>query len=260
MSEHLFSFSDAILRRPGPDYASGITTAGLHAPTIHEMLKQHHSYAEALSTAGLELTILDSLPGYPDSYFVEDVAVITRDTAIITRPGAGARRGEIGAIQGALKHFLPLEFIRAPGTLDGGDVLQVGGKAWIGVSSRTNRVGAEQLAVILQNQGHQVTLVPVADGLHLKSDVNGVTEDTLLVTPRFAHRDEFSTMRCITIPEGEDYAANALRINNSLLIAAGYPRTRELLDPLDVQILEVDVSAARAMDGGLTCMSLRIPG
>ncbi len=247
----------ALCRRPGPEVARGLTTADLGAPDHERTLAQHDAYLTALRDCGLEVTVLDALPGHPDAHFVEDTAVITPRVAIVTRPGHPDRQGEEDSIAAALVDCgRPLERIAAPGTVDGGDVLQVGDHVFIGLSSRTNAAGAAQLATILAAHGHPSTTVSVAEGLHFKSSVNEVG-DALLVTADFADRPELQEHRRLVVPRGEEYAGNTLRINGTLITPAGYPGTRALLDELGLPVVELDTSEFRRMDGGLTCLSLR---
>jgi dimethylargininase len=249
-------FSHAICRRPGPDLAAGLTTAGLGAPDLALARQQHGAYVSALRDCGLDVTVLDPLPGFPDAHFVEDTAVVTPEVAIITRPGHAARRGEEQSIAPELAAYRPVVHIAAPGTVDGGDVLMVGNHFFIGLSERTNIEGATELAAILADYGHTATMVPVAAGLHFKSSVNEVGE-ALLVTRKFAGRPELADHNCLLVPEGEEYAGNTLRINDRLLMPSGCPGVRRLLEPLGLRTTELDMSEMRKMDGGLTCLSLR---
>lgn len=250
-------FTHAICREPGPDFANGITTSELGKPDLEKMLVQHRAYVGALRSLGLEVEVLASLPGYPDAHFVEDVAIVTPEVAIVTRPGAMPRRGEEEAITPVLARRRPLARITAPGTLDGGDVLIVGRHVLVGVSERTNADGVAQLDRILAPFGYATTPVPIAAGLHLKSDVNGLGADLLLVSAAFSNREELAPYRRLVVPAGEGYAANTLWINGTLLHPAGFPATRAELTALGMPILELDTSEARKMDGGLTCLSLR---
>jgi len=250
-------FTHAITRLPGKNFAQGITTSALGAHDYDLMLSQHRSYIDALKSAGLQVAILEALPDYPDAYFVEDVAVVTPEIAVITRPGALARRGEEQAILTALTSQLPMTHIQAPGTLDGGDVLITGKRVFIGLSGRTNAEGAAQLGVNLEPYGYKWTGVPVGGGLHLKSGVNALSEDTLLITREFSKFDVFRSYHKIIVPPGEEYAANTLRVNDSLITPQGYPGVRGAIARLGLEIIELDVSEACKMDGGLTCMSLR---
>lgn len=251
-------FSHAIARRPAENFARGLTTtAGSEPADYGLMLEQHAAYLEALSAAGLEVIVLDPQPDYPDAHFVEDTAVVTPDVAVITNPGAEARRGEEESIIPVLTEFRRIERIQAPGTVDGGDVLQVGHHFFIGRSERTNQQGAEQLGRILQHYGNTWTTIAVGTGLHLKSSINYVGQNTLLVTPEFSAKEQLEGYDQIVLDNAEAYAANTLLVNEHLLIPAGYPAARRRLETLGLNIIELEVSEVRKMDGGLTCMSLR---
>ena len=251
-------FSHAITRKPCKNYARGLTTTVIPEPADYEiMLKQHTAYLEALSVAGLEVIVLDPQPDYPDAHFVEDTAVVTADVAVITIPGADARKGEEESVIPILSEFRKIERIQPPGTADGGDVLQVGNHFFIGISERTNQEGADQLGRILQDYGNTWTTVAVGAGLHFKSSVNYVGKNTLLVTSNFTAREQLKEYDQIVLDSAESYAANTLLVNEHLLIPAGYPGTRQQLETLGLNMIELEVSEVRRMDGGLTCMSLR---
>ncbi len=250
-------FKHAIARKPGQDFAQGITTSNLGTPSYELILEQHAAYIETLRSLGLEVIVLDPLLGCPDAYFVEDTAVVTPDVAIITNPGAESRRGEVQTIASTLAEYRETLHIEAPGTVDGGDVLMVGKDLYIGISDRTNREGAEQVASMLEVYRNTCTMVPVLSGLHLKFGVNYVGQNALLLTEAYADLDQFRQHDKIVVDKSEEHAANTLLINNSLITPRGFPKTREKLLALDVNIIELDVSEVRKMDGSLTCMSLR---
>jgi dimethylargininase len=221
------------------------------------MLDQHLAYVDALKQIGLSLVELEPLIDYPDAYFVEDVAVVTPDVAIITHPGAVARQGEQEHIEPVLAQYRPIEYIQSPGTVDGGDVLMVGKHFFIGISERTNPLGAAQLGAILECYGNTWMSVPVDAGLHLKSSVNWVGGDTLLISAGFAGQPEFKGYQQVVVDSSEEYACNTLWINGTLLTPKGFPKTREQLETLSMPIIELDTSEVQKMDGGLTCMSIR---
>jgi len=251
-------FTHAITRKPCEDFAGGLTTNVSSQPADYGlMLEQHDAYLAALSAAGLEVIVLDPQPDYPDAHFVEDTAVVTAEVAVITIPGADARRGEEESIVPVLAEFRKIERIQPPGTVDGGDVLQVGSHFFIGISERTNRAGAEQLGRLLQDYGYTWTTVSVGAGLHFKSSVNYVGRNTLLVTPDFSASPQLEGYKLIALDKAEAYAANTLLVNAHLLMPAGYPATRSRLEKLGLAMIELEVSEVRKMDGGLTCMSLR---
>jgi dimethylargininase len=250
-------FTHAIVRKPGLNFAQGLTSARLGTPSYDLSLRQHAAYVEALRDLGLRVVVLEAAPNYPDATFVEDTAVVTPDVAVITNPGAEARRGEVDTIEPVLARYRETQRIVSPGTVDGGDVLMAGRHFLIGISDRTNRAGAEQLGRILASYGHTWAPVPVGAGLHFKSSVNWIGQDTLLVTEAYADREELEPYDKIVVDPGEAYAANALWVNDCLLVPCGYPKTRDQLERRGFRTVALDVSEMLKMDGGLTCLSLR---
>ena len=250
-------FTRAIVREPGSNCADGLTTSALGPPDYKLLRRQHGRYVSTLRELGLQVEVLPAEPDYPDAYFVEDPAVVTPEVAVVTIPGAPARQGEQHSIAEALSRHLPLAHIQPPGNVEGGDVLQVGRHFFVGLSERTNEEGAGQLGQILARYGYTCETVPVGKGLHLKSSVNIVAPGVLLLTEEFAGRPAFASYERIVLDENETYASNTLYINGSLIMPAGFPRTRAKLETLGQPIIELDVSEVQKMDGGLTCMSLR---
>ena len=254
---HCPMFTRAIVRRPGPEFSRGITSAQLGPPDYELALEQHARYCEALEDCGLELTIMDPDPEHPDCPFVEDTAVVTAQVAVIARPGAERRRGEERTVEEILSAYRPIERIETPGTLDGGDVLQVEKRIFIGLSERTNYDGARQLGSVMDSHGYSVTVIPAGDMLHLKSGINHAGGTALAVTGRFSGFDAFAGYDLVRIPPEEAYAANCLFVNGRLLVAKGFPRALAEFQRLESEIIELDVSEFRKMDGGLTCLSIR---
>lgn len=250
-------FTRAICRKPGLNFSHGLTTVQGGKPDYARMMAQHDAYVDTLQKLGLQVEVLEPLGEFPDAYFVEDAAIMTAEVAIVTRPGAKARRGEAAAMEPTLAKHRPLARIEAPGKLDGGDVLIIGRHALIGISERSNPEGASMLGEILEERGYTWTAVPVAEGLHFKSSVNWLGGKNLIVTEDFAGMDELEDFRQIVVDPAETYAANVLWINGTLIVPAGFPKTRKKLEALGLPILSLDTSEARLMDGGLTCMSLR---
>lgn len=250
-------FNHAITRKPGGNVADGLTSAGLGRPEHALTVAQHDAYVETLKQLGLTVDELDALPAHPDAHFVEDTAVVTPEVAVITIPGAPTRRGEQDSIEKVLTRYRDIARIQPPGTVDGGDVLIVDRQVFVGVSGRTNEHGARQLGDLLSAHGYNCTLVEVQDGLHLKSEVNGVGGRTLLITPRFAGHQAFDGYDKIVLGDSESYAANTLWVNGCLLTPKGFADTRSRLADTGCDIVELDTSEIRKMDGGLTCLSLR---
>jgi dimethylargininase len=250
-------FKYAITRKPGENFAAGLTSADLGTADYNLILKQHHAYVCALQSLGLEVEILQSAPEYPDAYFVEDVAIVTPEIAVITRPGAKERAGETKYIEPILTKYRLIARIHSPGTLDGGDVMQVGNHCYIGISARTNKEGARQLAQILHQYGFHCATVSVSGGLHLKSDVSYIGRNTLLISKVLAESKAFINYDKILIDEEEAYAANSVLINGRILMPKGFPHTKSKLIAARFDIIETETSEMQKMDGGLSCMSLR---
>lgn len=251
-------FTRAIVRRPGADAGRGLTTAGLGPPDFSLLLEQHAAYIRTLRSLGLEVIVLDPAPGFPDAYFVEDAAVVLPEMAVVTNPGAPSRRGEAALIEPVLARYRRTVRVEPPGTLDGGDVLAVGNRFFIGLSARTNAEGAEQLGRILAGHGLSWTPVVVAGGLHLKSGICALGDDTLVLAESLADDRAFGGHRRIVLSPGEEYAANSLWVNGSVLTPAGFPSVRAKLARLGLPVIELEMSEVRKMDGGLTCLSLRL--
>jgi len=247
----------AIVRDPGPDAAEGLTAQSGTPLCLEQLQHQHAAYCDALEALGVELIRLDPAPGFPDAYFVEDTAVVTPEIAVIARCGALERRGEEQSVARVLGCYRSLTKIRAPGTLDGGDVMIVGRQVFIGLSRRTNPQGAAQLARVLAPYDYQCTLVTVDDGLHLKSSVTHIGDRQLLLTPSWAERPAFDGYDKILVDPSEDHACNTLWINHHLIMPQGYPQTHALLKATGKSLVELPTDQFRRMDGGLTCLSIR---
>lgn len=224
-------------------------------------LQQHAAYCRALDTCGLKVTVLPADPNLPDSTFVEDVAVITKQLAVLTRPGAPSREAEVAAMKDPLKKFFPkLNEITEPGTVDGGDVCEAGSHFFIGISQRTNEEGAQQLSALLTAEGFSVSTVDIRSipgALHLKSGLAFLGEKNFVLWEEFASLEPFHGYHHIVVPAQERYAANCLRINDYVLIAAGFPATADAVKKRGYNLVPLDMSEFRKMDGGLSCLSLR---
>ena len=254
-------FTQAIVRLPAPNFSEGLTTSGLGKPDYRRALRQHDAYCAALEHCGLTVTKLEPDERYPDSCFVEDAAIVTQRGAALTRPGAASRVGEIERMRGALAQFFPsLREIGPLGTLDGGDVCEAGEHFFIGLSQRTNEEGARQLAKILSSFGYTSNVVDVKgvdNILHLKSAVAYLGNNRLVVTEAMAHRSEFAGYELVKVNSGEEYAANSVRVNEHVLVAAGFESFEKKLRQQGYQTISLEMSEFQKMDGGLSCLSLR---
>jgi dimethylargininase len=240
------------------EMVNGLRKEDLGRPDYFLALQQHSAYTAALEKCRCNVISLPPDPHHPDSVFVEDTAVIAGELAVIARPGADSRRGETTSIRSVLEnYFSRIEEIDPPGTLDAGDVLEVEDHFFIGLSRRTNREGAAQLSGILGEQGKTAGMVPLDSLLHLKSGVSYLGNDTLLLAGELRECEEFRDYNKIDVPEDEEYAANSILVNEKVLMPAGFPKTRKTLMSLCYDILPVDTSEYRKLDGGLSCLSLR---
>lgn len=251
-------FKRAIVRIPGISMIHGLTTANLGIPDYEKALAQHTDYIEALEKSGLEVLVLGPDEQFPDSTFVEDVALLTKNCAIITNPGAPSRKGETAAIKDVLKGFyVNIEEVLAPGTVEGGDIMMVGSHFYIGLSERTNVNGAEQVIRFLENYGLSGAMVELEETLHLKTGVAYLEQNNLAASGEFLKKEEFQDFNLIEIAEDESYAANCVWVNDRVLIPQGYPKARESILRAGYTIIEVEVSEFQKLDGGLSCLSLR---
>jgi dimethylargininase len=254
-------FGHALVRPPADSFASGLTAAGLGAPVLAVARAQHAAYCAALRNCGLEVAVLPADAAFPDGCFVEDTAVLLPEGAILTRPGAPTREGEVEGVRGPLAAAFPaLARIVAPGTVDGGDVCHAGRVVFIGLSPRTNAEGAAQLAHWLQGLGYAPRVVSIhghARLLHLKSGLTWLGEGRVLLVEALAQHEAFADCERHVVAPGEDYAANAVRIGDHVLLPAGFPRTAERLAALGLAPLALAMDEFRKMDGGLSCLSLR---
>jgi dimethylargininase len=260
-------FTHAIVRRPCQRFAAGLTTVDIGAPDYARALEQHAAYCEALEHCGLKLTRLEADERFPDSTFVEDTAVMVgaqggrASSAILTRPGAASRAGEVGSIAETLSRFFPeLPSIQEPDTLDGGDICEAENHFFIGVSERTNDAGAQQLAKLLASYGYTSSFVDIRglkNILHLKSGLAYLGENRLAVIDELANHKAFRAYDPVRVNASEQYAANCVRVNDYVLVAAGYPEFQRTLEDLGYQTLSVEMSEFQKMDGGLSCLSLR---
>ena len=251
-------FKQAIVKRPGRSLDQGLTTSGLGKPVYEKALAQHDAYIAALQSCGLAVTVLEADDRFPDSVFVEDTAVVCEKTAVITRPGALSRRGEEKAAAEALRRFYNRpENIIAPGTLEGGDVFMADDRFFVGVSGRTNEEGIRQLSVILGRHGYSTTSVPLRGVLHLKTGLAYIENNRLLACGEFLDHPLLSGFEIIPVAPSEAYAANSVWVNGRVLVPAGFEKTRNVIERLGYEVLSVDVSEFRKLDGGLSCLSLR---
>jgi dimethylargininase len=221
-------------------------------------IEQHRQYQACLAELGVHVEILPSGPDMPDGVFVEDPAIVLDEIAVITRMGALSRRGEHQTLARALAKYRELRCIEEPGTLEGGDVMRVGKTLYVGYSRRTNVAGIQQLAGIVHPLGYSVVPVEVRGCLHLKSACCCVGEGTILANRTWMDPDALCGLKILDVPEPR--GANALRIGQTVLLPAAFPRTGDLLDRASFRVRMIDNSELLKAEAGVTCTSLIFEG
>lgn len=249
---------DTALVRPVPDsFSRALVGEPGAALDPDRARRQHADYVAMLDAAGYRIEAVAGDEAHPDCVFIEDTAVVLGSVAVIARSGASSRRGETAPVRDALANQFPIATIDAPGTLDGGDVMQVGGKVYVGHSERSNPAAIEQLKEIATGYELEVTAVRVHDGLHLKSSVVPLDAETVLITPDSVDEDALNGLRIVREAPTERFRASALPMRDGrLLMTTSAPATSEMLASIGYDVVAADVTELQAADGGLTCMSI----
>ena len=251
-------FTKAIVRKPCQAMLSGLTEANMGLPNYALACEQHQDYISALKECGLQVTELPALEDYPDSCFVEDVALLTPKCAILTHPGAASRRGETQHIEDAIKAFYPnIERIDFAGHVEAGDIMMVADHFYIGLSARTDAQGAAQLIEILNKYNLSGSMVEMSELLHLKTGLSYLENNNLVTFGEMRTHQDFTEFTRIEIDEDEDYAANCVWINGTVLVPKGFPKALHAIQQLGYKTREVAMSEFQKLDGGLSCLSLR---
>jgi len=217
---------------------------------------QHAAYADLLRSLGLEVRELAADPALPDCCFVEDMAIVLDEAALLAMPEAPSRRGEIPAVEAALERFRPLERTPLPATLEGGDVLRLGRRLFVGRSARTNEAGIARLVAFAEPLGYRVLPVPVTGCLHLKSAVTALDDERVLANPSWIEMSAFAGLGVVPVAPEEPGAANVLRVGGLVVAHPGFPRTLERLSALGYAVRTLDVSEFLKAEAALTCKSL----
>jgi dimethylargininase len=251
-------FTHAIVRTPCPEMVDGITSVKLGRPDYSLALEQHQEYVEALRSLGLKITILEPDSRYPDSTFVEDVVLCTSGFSVITNPGVVSRKGEKENMERVLgSYYDVIEYIHPPGTLEAGDVMMAGNHFYTGISQRTNQEGADQLIRILEKHKLKGEKVELKNLLHLKSGISYLENNNLLIGKELFDHPAFNDFGKISVGKDEDYAANSLWVNGTVLVPEGFPETRRNIEQAGYPTISLAVSEFEKLDGGLSCLSLR---
>ncbi len=249
------NYSYALVRPPGDSFVNAIA---LDPKPMDVALarKQHAEYVDALREAGVAVEILEADESFPDACFMQDPAMVIRDIAILNRMGAASRVGETELLAEILRALFETHALTPPATLEGGDVLNVGDKLFVGETERTNAQGIAQLRGIVEPRGVHVEAIPVCDFLHLLTGVTYVGNNVVVVHQDFAEHPNLKEFTRVIVPRTEAYCANTLGIRNYVIVPAGFPKTVERLRAEGFEVLPVPMSEFYKADGGVSCLSL----
>jgi dimethylargininase len=223
---------------------------------LERALAQHAAYGRLLESLGLEVVSLPADVAQPDCCFVEDTAIVLDEVAILTHPGAPSRRGEVEVVAAALERYRPLARIPPSARLDGGDVLTLGRRLYVGASGRTDGAGAEALARLVAPFGYAVVPVRVSGCLHLKSAVTAIGDEAVLANPDWIDMTPFAGVDVVRVAPEEPGAANVLHVRATVIAHEGFPRTADRLAARGLDVRTVDVSEFLKAEAGVTCKSL----
>ncbi|MCF8548412.1 MAG: hypothetical protein K9G03_00355 [Pontimonas sp.] len=259
MSERSFRFTHAITRRPPISAVHGLRAKDVGNPDSDLLMRHHNAYVLALRQAGVEVSVLDALEEFPDSLFVEDTALCLREGAVVLRPGAPSRFGESMAMAPHLRAlYSEVRELAGPGFIEGGDILTTESEILVGRSERTNSEGIAELRDALADWGYTVREVVTPPGvLHFKSDCSLLDGSTVLSTPRLSASGCFEGYTVVDVAEGEEPAANSIRVNDVVLMPSGFPVTAQRVRSAGFVVIEVENSECQKIDGGVSCLSLR---
>ncbi|MCA9312118.1 MAG: hypothetical protein KDA21_12975 [Phycisphaerales bacterium] len=248
----------AITRRVTPDMSRCLLTCMEREPLDTAVASaQHDVYNERLAEMGAEVIELPAEPSCPDAVFVEDTAVVVDEVAVLTRPATESRRAELPSIEAALRKHRVIRRIEGPeATLEGGDVLRVGKRVFVGLSTRTNQAGIRSLAEHLGPHGYDVRAVRVTGCLHLKTAGTHIGDGVVLVNPAWCEAGDFEGVQLLHVDPAEPWAGNTVCLNGQVLMASGFERTRQLLEATGRRVLTAPGSELAKAEGGLTCCSL----
>ncbi|MEL6289918.1 MAG: arginine deiminase family protein [Pseudomonadota bacterium] len=259
MRGHSYTFSHAIVRAPSESLVRGLRAEDRGDPDFARFCRHYADYVAALEATGATVIALPPLDAFPDSVFVEDAALCLPQGAVVMRPGAPTRLGEAGLMAPTLREiYNDVREIDAPACIEGGDILVTGQEVLVGTSARTNPDGIAALTDLLADWGHVVRTVETPPGvLHFKTDCSLLDDTTILATERLAASGCFDGYDVIFTAPGEEAAANAIRFNDVVIMADGFPATAERVSDAGYAVKAVGNSEAAKLDGGMSCLSLR---
>jgi dimethylargininase len=247
----------AIIREVSPALANCELSFIAREPIdLAKACEQHRAYEQLLASLGARIISLPAEPGLPDSMFVEDPALVVGELAVIFPLGTESRRRESTTIAAALAPFRKLAYVELPGTIEGGDILLLGRKLFVGLTSRSNTEGISQLARIVASYDYEVVTVPVSECLHLKSAVTSLGNNTLLANRRWFDPSMFSGYEWVDVDPAEPHAGNALALSDTIIFPSSFERTRARIEARGFHLTSLDISELQKAESGLTCSSL----
>ncbi len=247
----------ALVRRPSPLLASGLLThIDRRPPDVELAMRQWEDYVGAFEALGWEVVEVRTAPACPDSVFVEDTMVVWGDLAVIANPGAPERQPEVAAAEATITQLgFRIERIASPATLDGGDVLKIGNRMYVGVGGRTTPSACDQLATLFDVK---VIAVPIAKALHLKSALTALPDGTVIGYPPVVD-DSRVFDNFLSVPE-EPGSHVVVIDEQTVLMAASAPQTAKLLEQRGLTVVAVEISEFEKLEGCVTCLSVRLRG
>lgn len=249
----------AITRRVSPRFNECELTHIARSPIDVDIARtQHEAYVKVLRESGCEVIELPEEPDLPDSVFVEDTAFILPEAAVITRPGADSRKPEIESIRPILSKYRQLLQVKAPATVDGGDILVLGKSVYVGLSTRSTMEAVRQLSQLLQPFGYSVFGLELTGCLHLKTAVTRTDDSTLLINSSWVDATTFKSFDLIEVDASEPFAANCLPIRGKIIYPTAFPKTREKLQQKGFDVLTINLDELAKAEGAVTCCSLVI--
>lgn len=247
----------ALINRPSTALSEcALTYMSRNSIDFPKAMEQHRAYANALEDLGVEVKVLNLNKTMPDGVFIEDTAVVLDELAVITSMGTPSRRMELPEITEELRKYRKTVEIPLPATLEGGDVLRVGRRIYIGRTVRTNKDAISFFTQIVKPFRYQVVPVEVSGCLHLKTGITALNKETFLANPEWINLSPFKGCRIVEVPQNEMFGGNVLVVNGKVLMNSAYPRTIDLVASLGFNIKSVDISEFGKAEAGLTCMSL----
>jgi len=260
MMEYSYQFTHAIVRQPAKSIIKGLRAVDIGSPDYDQMISDHKDYVDALISAGVAVINLNALDKFPDGQFVEDTALCLPKAAILMRPGAPSRLGEVNEIAPKLRElFEDVYEIDNPGHIEGGDILVTGKEILVGRSARTDENGVRQLSEIVIPLGYVIREVfTPPEILHFKTDCSLLGPDEILSTKRLQASGCFDGYKVVNVADGEEAAANAIRVNDYVIMPGGFPKTKAILENRGYKVKVINNTECAKLDGGMSCLSLRL--